>query len=466
MKLGYEQILQQTQKLAMTPELIQAIQILQYNSLELSEHIEEELLENPMLEVSTQGDEYDDPEPVEIPIYEELSNKIIKDAYYEKSFRAWENDPDSDSDFTYEKYISEETTLYDYLIEQLTFTDLGEDDVRIGEYIINEIDEGGYLRAQTEEIAQVFGVQASKVEEVIKVVQSFEPRGIGARDLKECLLIQINLDENLGEDLKEEFTQLINEHVEDLARNRIAVISKQMGKSPERIQEMLDYIKTLDPKPGNKFSSGSGIKYVVPDLTLEIEEGEFHLVLNDDSTPRLMISSYYKYLSKEVEDDDRVAKYFSDRLSSAMWFIKNIEQRKKTIYSVAEEIIKEQRDFFLFGDKYMKPLTLREIAEPLEIHESTVSRAVNGKYILTPRGLFELKYFFSSGLGYGREEISSNSIKSFIADFIEKENPKKPLSDQKIMDMLQDKGIDIKRRTIAKYREAMGIPSSSKRRRF
>lgn len=466
MKLGYEQILQQTQKLAMTPELIQAIQILQYTSLELSERIEEELLENPMLEVSSRTDEYEDShEPVEMPIYEELANKIIGDEYYERSFRAWENDPDGDSDFTYEKYISEETTLYDYLIEQLIFSDIEKADVPIGEYIINEIDGAGYLRSSADEIAQVFAVDVSRIEEIISVIQSFEPRGVCARNFSECILIQIKSDRNLDEDQKEELKQLIDEHMNDLAGNRLTIISKKMGKSPERIQEMLDYIKTLDPKPGNKFSSGTGVKYVIPDLTLEIEEGEFRLVLNNDSTPRLMISSYYKHLAKEVEDSG-VSKYFSDRLNSAMWFIKNIEQRKKTIYNVAEEIIKEQREFFLFGDKYMRPLTLKEVAEPLEIHESTVSRAVNGKYILTPRGLFELKYFFSSGLGFGREEISSNSIKSFISEFIENENPKKPLSDQKIMDMLQNRGIDIKRRTIAKYREAMGIPSSSKRRRF
>lgn len=451
----------------MTPELIQAIQILQYNSLELNERIEEEILENPMLEVSPQEAEYgEEPETHELPLYEEISDRIIKDSYYEKSFRAWENDPDSDSDFTYEKYISEETTLYDYLIEQLTFTELEEDDVRIGEYIINEIDEGGYLRASAEDIAQEFCVSVGRVQSIVGVIQSFEPRGVCARDLKECLLIQIQYDQTLDEEIREDVNHLVNEHMEDLARNRITIISKEMGKSTDQVQRMIDYIKTLDPKPGNKFSSRTGIKYVIPDLTLEVEEGEFHLILNDDTTPKLMISSYYKKLSKEVEDDERVSKYFSDRLNSALWFIKNIEQRKKTIYSVAEEIIKEQRDFFLFGDKHMKPLTLRDVAEPLGIHESTVSRAVNGKYILTPRGLFELKYFFSRGLGFGREEISSNSIKSFISEFIGQEDPKKPLSDQKIMDMLHSKGIEIKRRTIAKYREAMGIPSSSKRRRF
>lgn len=459
MRLGYEQILQQTQKLVMTPELIQSIQILQYTSQELREFIEQELLENPMIEPSS---DFEFANENAMPMYEEVANRMMKDSYYEKSFKVWENAPDDDSDFSFEKYVSEEITLYDFLLEQLSFANLSIEDNKIGEYIINEIDDNGYLRASVEEISRVLSVPLERVEAVISVIQGFEPFGVGARNLKECLMIQL---ENKGL-LTDDIEYLLNNYLDDLGSNRIAYISKEMKKSPEEIQRILDMIKTLDPKPGCRFSSGDSVKYVIPDLTLEISGESFKVVLNKNSTPKLMISSYYKTLAKDVIDDEKVSEYFSDRLNSAINLIKNIEQRKSTIYSVAKTIVEKQREFFLYGEKYMKPLTLSDIADLLDIHESTVSRAVNGKYILSPQGMFELKYFFCSGVGCGDEGVSSNSIKSFISEFISEEDPKKPLSDQKISEMLLDRGIDVKRRTIAKYRESLDIPASSKRRRF
>lgn len=459
MRLGYEQILQQTQKLVMTPELIQSIQILQYTSQELREYVEQELLENPMIEPSS---EFEFANEKAMPMYEEVANRMMKDSYYEKSFKVWENAPDDDSDFSFEKYVSKEITLYDFLSEQLTFADISIDENHIGEYIINDIDDNGYLRSSTDEISQVLSVPVDRVERVIKVIQGFEPFGVGARNLKECLMIQLEHNNLLTDDIE----YLVNNYLDDLGSNRIAYISKEMKKTPEEIQEMLDIIKTLEPKPGCRFSSGKSVKYVIPDLTLEIIGDSFKLILNNNSTPKLMISSYYKALAKDVIDDEKVSEYFSDRLNSAINLIKNIEQRKSTIYNVAKTIVEKQKDFFIYGDKYMKPLTLSDIADMLQIHESTVSRAVNGKYILSPKGLFELKYFFCSGVGCGDEGVSSNSIKSFISEFINKEDPKKPLSDQKISEMLLDRGIDVKRRTIAKYRESLEIPASSKRRRF
>lgn len=457
MKLGYEQIIEQSQRLAMTPELIQAIQILQYNSQDLREYVDTQLLENPMLEPAPSEDKSSD-----LQLYEVVSNRIAREEYYENSFKSWENDPDGDSDFSFEKYISEETNLYDFLREQLAFSKLSRTESLLGEYLINEIDENGYLRITVEEITENIDVSVDMIEKVIGYIQSFEPLGVCARSLKECLLIQLKGKGLLNLQIEE----LINEHLEHLGSNKIAQIAKEMGIKPESVQKMADLIKTLDPKPGSKFSSGDAVKYVIPDLSLEIENNNFILTLTNDSVPQLMISSYYKKLSKEIGNDENVAKYFSERFNAAVLLIKNIEQRKSTIYNVADMIIKQQKDFFLLGDKYMKILTLRDVSSELGIHESTVSRAVNGKYIQTPKGLFELKYFFSSGIPQGDDGISSNSIKSFIRDFVQDEDPKKPLSDQKIAEMLLQKGIDVKRRTIAKYRESLNIPSSSKRRRF
>ena len=394
MKLGYELTIEQTQKLSMTPELIQAIQILQFNNQELSDYVQNELLENPVLEA-------------------------------EKS---------------YEQYVYEEDTLTDYLMSQLQFSRLTGQMAAIGRYIIEVIDDNGYLTMSVEEISKAVGADIDTVEEVLNFVQTFDPCGVAARNLRECLIIQFAAKGLLTDEIE----YIIENMLEELAENKIAYIAKTIGIKNQEVQQIADLIKTMEPKPGRVFSSGEATGYVVPDIIVEKVNDEYQVMNNDTSMPKLMVSSYYNRLSAEAKKDEELNKYLTDRFNAAVWLIKSIEQRKQTIYNVASAVVKYQQDFFDNGEKSLKTLPLKQIAEDVE-----------------------LKYFFSSGVsGEDGTGVSSNSVKSIIKEIIAGENPQKPYSDQDMVEILKDKGIDISRRTVAKYREGMNILSSSKRRRF
>ena len=255
--------------------------------------------------------------------------------------------------------------------------------------------------------------------------------------------------------------------LEDLADNKISYIAKTLGIKNQEVQQIADLIRTLEPKPGRMFSSGETVRYVVPDIFVDRINGEYVVTNNDTSMPKLMVSSYYNKLSAEADKDEELNKYLNDRFNAAVWLIKSIEQRKQTIYNVASAVVRYQQEFFDKGDKYLKTLTLKQIADEIGVHESTVSRSINGKYMQSPRGVFELKYFFSSGVSGGDGTgVSSNSVKSIIREIINGEDPRKPYSDQDMVELLKARDIDISRRTVAKYREGMNILSSSKRRRF
>ncbi|MCI5687504.1 RNA polymerase factor sigma-54 [Anaerovoracaceae bacterium 42-11] len=453
MKLGYELTIEQTQKLSMTPELIQAIQILQFNNQELSDYVQNELLENPVLEAEKSYDAQ------EVDIRE----KIREADYEEESFRQWEYRPDEDDDYTYEQYVYEEDTLTDYLMSQLQFSRLTGQMAAIGRYIIEVIDDNGYLTMSVEEISKAVGADIDTVEEVLNFVQTFDPCGVAARNLRECLIIQFAAKGLLTDEIE----YIIENMLEELAENKIAYIAKTIGIKNQEVQQIADLIKTMEPKPGRVFSSGEATRYVVPDIIVEKVNDEYQVMNNDTSMPKLMVSSYYNRLSAEAKKDEELNKYLTDRFNAAVWLIKSIEQRKQTIYNVASAVVKYQQDFFDNGEKSLKTLTLKQIAEDVGVHESTVSRSINGKYMQSPRGVFELKYFFSSGVsGEDGTGVSSNSVKSIIKEIIAGENPQKPYSDQDMVEILKDKGIDISRRTVAKYREGMNILSSSKRRRF
>ena len=453
MKLGYELTIEQTQKLSMTPELIQAIQILQFNNQELVDYVQNELLENPVLEAEK---EYDTQEV-------DIREKIREADYEEESFKQWEYSPDEDDDYTYEQYVSEEDTLTDYLFMQLQFSNLKGKHAAIGKYIIEAVDDNGYLTASVEEIAQAVDAEIEDVEDTLNFIQTFDPAGIAARNLRECLIIQL-ASKGL---LTDEIEYIIENMLEDLADNKIAHIAKTLNMKNQEVQQIADLIKTLEPKPGRLFSSGETTRYVIPDIFVEKINDEFVVTNNDTSVPKLMVSSYYNKLSAEADKDEELNKYLNDRFNAAVWLIKSIEQRKQTIYNVASAVVKYQQDFFDKGEKYLKTLTLKQIAEEVGVHESTVSRSINGKYMQSPRGVFELKYFFSSGVSGGDGAgVSSNSLKSIIKEIINGEDPRKPYSDQDMVEILKEKGIDISRRTVAKYREGMNILSSSKRRRF
>lgn len=454
MKLGYELTIEQTQKLSMTPELIQAIQILQFSNIDLIDYVQNEILENPVLEAEKT---YDTQEV-------DIREKIREADYEEASFRQWEYNPSSeDDDFTYEQYVSEEDTLTDYLMSQLQFSKLKGEKLSIGKYIVEAIDDNGYLTVSVEEICNECGCNVDTCEDVLSFIQTFDPCGVGARNLRECLIIQLAAKGLLTDEIEE----IIENLLEELADNKISYIAKKIGLKNQEVQQIADIIRTLDPKPGRVFSNGESIKYIVPDVFVEKINNEYIVSTNDTSVPKLMVSSYYNRLSAQADTDEELNKYLNERLNAAVWLIKSIEQRKQTIHNVANAVVKYQQEFFDKGEKHMKTLTLKQIAEEIGVHESTVSRSINGKYMQSPQGVFELKYFFSSGVssedGTG---VSSNSVKSIIKDIINNEDPKKPYSDQDMVEILKEKGIDISRRTVAKYREGMNILSSSKRRRF
>ena len=456
MKIGYELTIEQTQKLSMTPELIQAIQILQYNNQELNEYIDKELLENPILE-----SEYHKESDTEIDI-DSLRDQLIQADENVEAYKQWESHSTSD-EYSYENFVAFNYTLTEFLIEQLHFSSLKGQDAEIGRYIIENIDDNGYLSMSLEEICSVLDVDLDSCERVLDLIHTFEPSGVGARDLNECLIIQLA---SLGE-LTDEIEFIISNRLKDLADNKYALISKDMGISIAEVQGIADLIKTLEPKPGRGFDSDNSIKYIIPDIYVEETNGEYVVSANDVSAPSLHISSYYNSLTEEAKSDKELSNYLNNRFNSAMWLMKSIEQRKKTIYNVASAIVQFQNDFFAKGERFLKPLTLKQIAETVGVHESTVSRAINGKYMQCPRGVFELKYFFTGGiLNEDGSGVSSNSIKSMIKEFVDAEDDKKPLSDSKISEMLHEKGIDISRRTVAKYRDDIGILPSSKRRRF
>ncbi|MFQ7737675.1 MAG: RNA polymerase factor sigma-54, partial [Emergencia timonensis] len=343
MKLGYELTIEQTQKLSMTPELIQAIQILQFNNQELVDYVQNELLENPVLEAEK---EYDTQEV-------DIREKIREADYEEESFKQWEYSPDEDDDYTYEQYVSEEDTLTDYLFMQLQFSNLKGKHAAIGKYIIEAVDDNGYLTASVEEIAQAVDAEIEDVEDTLNFIQTFDPAGIAARNLRECLIIQL-ASKGL---LTDEIEYIIENMLEDLADNKIAHIAKTLNMKNQEVQQIADLIKTLEPKPGRLFSSGETTRYVIPDIFVEKINDEFVVTNNDTSVPKLMVSSYYNKLSAEADKDEELNKYLNDRFNAAVWLIKSIEQRKQTIYNVASAVVKYQQDFFDKGEKYLKTLT-------------------------------------------------------------------------------------------------------------
>lgn len=477
MKLGYELTIEQTQKLIMTPELIQAIQILQFNSQELESFVEEQLLVNPILEQEdfgengiTRGEKDKDKDgneggegtervkAEEFDWGEYFREREFDDISYKQNSQKSES-----SEYTFEQFSTSEITLTEHLMFQLQFAPIKKSCRAAGRYIIESLDENGYMTQSVEEISKALNISEDKVNIVLDAIQGFEPAGVGARDLKECLLIQLGF---MGE-VSPHVNEIIQYHLEDIASNRISNIAKALNITVNEVQEISDIIKSLEPKPGRQFSDDVATRYVVPDVTVEKVGDEYIVTVNENNAPRLNISSYYKKMLMDAEKESNISKFLSDRLNSALWLIRSIEQRKQTIYNVVTAVVKYQVDFFESGPKYLKTLTLKQIADEVGIHESTVSRSINGKYMQSPRGVFELKYFFTSGVSNALGEgVASQSIKTFIREIVDGEEPKSPYSDQTIVEKLKENGFDISRRTVAKYREEMKVPSSSKRKRY
>jgi RNA polymerase sigma-54 factor len=440
----------------MTPELRQAIQLLQYTSLELNSYLKREMEENPLLELEGPSDDSQSMETLKDE--KDIDWKEFLESYDDISYRS-EVDRNR-KEYSFENFVSYTPSLKDYLIEQLNMISLDSAEYRIADYIIQNINSNGYLDSTVVEMASQLQVSEEEVEAVLTVIQSFEPYGVGARSLKECLLIQVRDEKDFL------IKRVISDHLEDIASNKIASIAKDLDITIQNAQEYVDFIKCLEPKPGRTFrGDGDDTRYITPDASIEEIDGEYVIFINDVTGPRLNINQYYKSLLKDGGDVE-TTEFLQEKLNSAMWLIKSIEQRRQTLYKVVESILKFQKEFLIHGDKRLVPLTLKDVAEDIKMHESTISRATSGKYVQTPRGVFELKYFFTTGLSGKSGEVSATSVKSIIKGIIDSEDQKKPLSDQVISNILKEKGMEVSRRTVAKYRDELKIPSSSRRRRF
>ncbi|EET87905.1 RNA polymerase, sigma 54 subunit, RpoN [Clostridium carboxidivorans P7] len=447
--------LTQEQKLIMTQEMQLSVKLLQMSSFELQEYVEKEVQENPVLDakVSTSSNE----EHKEID-YKQLIKYFEFDNYSHHNYE--KNDEEEVSPFN---FISEKKSLKEYLQEQIR--DLNEKDYvkAVCLYIVENIDARGYLDISDKEIIEELKISKKLTDYCIKAIQSLEPDGIGAKDLKECLKIQINKkgleDENIY--------KIVDEYLELLAENKYNVIAKHLNIDVKKAQEYGDIIKSLRPRPSSGFYTGEDVKYIVPDAQIRKIDNEYYIIMNEDAAPKLSINSMYKEIIQN-ENDKNAVDYVKEKLNSAIFLIKSIQHRKSTIYRVLEKILELQKDYFEYGNKYLKPMTLKEISESLEMHESTVSRAIRDKYIYTNNGTIKIKDLFTTGLSKSStgEDVSTKIIKDAIKDLIDKENKEKPLSDQAICDILTDKGMNISRRTVAKYREEIGIKSSKGRKRF
>ena len=489
------------QRMVMTPMLQQAMKILQLSTLELKEWVEKEMTENPVLEEEEAGAEKpetpglaeadDNGAPTESDLnYERAKERHQTDVveqlregdrmstetwalygegeeygeYYGGRGESVSADDQEKRDFL-EASITRETTLAEHLDWQLVLAAKDELQTKLGKVLIGNLDENGYLTDPLEEMAKAQGVAVQELERALQLVQSFDPPGVGARNLRECLLLQL---EGRKGDLARKAYRVVAEHFEDVEKRRYPLIQKKLEISAEELREVLALIATLEPKPGRSFQENN-TKYVTPDVSVRKIEGEYVVVLNDEPVPRLRISSYYRKMLKDKEalKTKETKAFLDNKIQSAMWLIKNIEQRRKTIYRVTEAIFRIQRDFLETGLTGLKPLTLKQVADMIGMHESTVSRVTTHKYVQTPRGLFELKYFFTSGLeSEAGLDVSSLSVKEKIKELVDQEPAQKPHSDQKLTQLLKDQGIFIARRTIAKYREELRIPSASQRRKY
>ena len=471
MRMGYDLVLEQQQKLVMTPELRLPLKILQLPTIELENLVKQELETNPVLDIIEDlPDEKIHNAEEEKKVKGEEEKKLLEEIdwkeyfqYQGKSYCLENTEIEEHQESSYDNFICYTDTLKDHLQFQLGSLKLSKADRKIGEYIIESLDDNGYLKTPIDHIAEDLSVNKTKVENILRIIQSFEPVGVGATNLIECLLLQINALELADDNI----VTIIKEHLDDIAANRLHNIAKRLSIPVTKVQDYSDIIKSLEPKPGRAFHCGTENRYIIPDVYVEKIDNEYIITINDSYSSKLMINRYYKNIINTADKSSDAMSFINDKLSSALWLIKSLEQRKNTLYKVMKAIIDYQLEFFEKGDGYLKTMTLKDIADEVQVHESTVSRAISGKYAQTPRGIFEIKYFFKSGVeSKSGEDISSESIKKMIRSIIDAEDSSKPVSDQTITEFLAQKGIKISRRTVAKYRDEIGIPSSSRRKRY
>ncbi|MCG8620358.1 MAG: RNA polymerase factor sigma-54 [Desulfobacterales bacterium] len=480
MELGLQQNLTLTQQLVMTPQLQQAIKLLQLSRLELADMIQQEMEQNPALEekitddttdknITAQEGDAQEPE-TEAPVKEvTIEEKVGSDVDWENYINEYNStgrvhmESESTEAPNFEAFTSEKKTLEQHMDWQLMLSGLDEEREAIGNLMIGNLNRDGYLCMDVEEIAEATASDLEVVEEVLALLQTFDPPGVCARTLTETLLIQVR---QLGIE-NPVIEAIITNHLKNLENRNSKKIAKALKISVDDVRAAVNVIQYLEPKPGRKFATEEPA-YITPDIYVYKVDDDFKIVMNDDGLPKLRISRFYR---EAVADGKKIPKetkaYLNEKMQSASWLIKSIHQRQKTIYLVMESIIKFQREFFEKGIAYLRPLILKDIAEDIEMHESTISRVTTNKYAYTPQGLFELKYFFNSSIERtGGASMASASVKERIRQMIENEDSNAPLSDDKIAAILQESDIQIARRTVAKYRKVLNILPSNKRKKL
>ncbi len=488
MAIEMRQQMKMVQQLVMTPQLQQAIKLLQLSRIELQDVIRQELEENPVLEETAEQEEVrevdqfelqekENPPAADAGDFKEVAvgdgtrSEMDWESYLEGyNYSSGEQYYDDDDRPSYENMLTKKGTLFDHLVWQLNLNRFTEHEQMIGAEIIGNIDEDGYLRATLTDLAQVCKVDEATIEAVVFRIQEFDPPGVAARDLRECLLLQVR---NLGMCGSVVEDVLLN-HLKDLELRKYKQIAKAVGVDVNDILLAARVIAGLDPKPGRIYGQEE-IQYISPDIFVHKIGEEYVVMLNEEGVPNLKINPLYAADTKaeKAERAERnnggvkVEEYLNDKMRSAMWLIKSIHQRQRTIYKTSRSIVKFQREFLDKGIEYLKPLVLRDVAEDIGMHESTISRVTTNKFMQTPQGLYELKYFFNSGISTGDGDfIASESVKSKIKEILEKEDLRKPYSDQKLAELLAANHINIARRTVTKYREMLRIGSSSERKRL
>jgi RNA polymerase sigma-54 factor len=463
------------QRLVMTPKLQQAIKLLQVPALELQQILKQELIVNPMLEEVEDGeDEAEDgsaeetaEEPAETEDEGELKtsedtidwDRYLKDGF-EMGTRA--SGEAEELEEYQDRVAAPRATLQEYLLSQLRMATASEEEKRVGEFIIGSLDSDGFLRISIAEIAGLLAVDETEAAKAVALIKTFDPPGVGAQSLRESLLIQLE-GAGLADSLA---ATLVREHLEDLLQRRYPEISRKVRKTVREVQAAGEVIAKLDPRPGARYCSDEP-RYIVPDLVVDEVEDRYVVQLNDRNVPRLRINRAYRDILADKGGSKQDHDYVVEKLNSARWLIKTIDQRRRTMVRVMEAILEVQRDYFEKGVGHLVPLTLQQIAERVGMHESTVSRVTSNKYVQTPRGVFELKYFFSTGLRTEDGDVaSSKKIKAKIADLIENEDKDRPLSDQEIGEILKNEGFYVARRTVAKYRDQIGQFSARMRKHY
>jgi RNA polymerase sigma-54 factor len=460
-----------SQRLILTPSLQQAIKLLPLTTLELAEVLEQEVMENPLLEEvpvqetlsaeEIQQQDVQEEKKPEDPLKEIDVEKFFEDYFDDGGYERRARPSEVPEMPPIENTLTESTDLYDHLRWQLRMTTSDERTMEIGEAIINNLDEDGLLRTSLEEIANMGPYLMPDVEKALAIIQALDPPGVAARSLTECLRLQLK---HLGlEDSPPDV--MVRDYLKQLQSHQYPEIGRLMGLTPDEVSHHLEVIKHLDPKPGNRYSPNKSA-YILPDVFVVKEGEEYKIVLNDDGLPKLRISPTYKRMLDHKEPgSEETRNYVKDKLRSALWLLKSVDQRQRTIYKVAESIVRHQRAFLDHGISHLRPLVLRDVANDIGMHESTVSRVVANKYVHTPRGVYELRFFFHSGITSSMgEAISSVTIKDRIRKMIEEEDASRPLSDSRIADVLEADGLPLARRTVAKYREELRIPPSNLRK--